>query len=129
MLFYLANTMLAKVLNLALQKQLRITTDLMEIVMTIVVAASTQLSGQLAKLIVARSKTRHSRTERPMHGTRVSSEVGCGCMSYHLLGELKISCFRNPFLNDRMTDKITIYPSRACVLRVNNIKQLGEFFS
>ena len=37
--------------------ELRIATDLMEIVMTIVVAASIQLSGQLAKLTVARSKT------------------------------------------------------------------------
>ena len=47
MLFYLANIMLAKVLNLASLKELRIATDLMEIVITIVVAAPTQLSGQL----------------------------------------------------------------------------------
>ena len=57
MLFYLANTTLAKMLNLAPKTQLRIATDLSEIVMTIVVAASIQLPGQLSSLL-ARSKTR-----------------------------------------------------------------------
>ena len=49
-LFYLANTMYASknAKFRPTKNQLRIATDLMEIVMTIVVAASTQLSGQLS---------------------------------------------------------------------------------
>ena len=61
---YLANIMLVKVLNLAPTKKKRLLTDLMEIVMMIVVAASTQLSGQLAKLTLAQLKAQDSSNSR-----------------------------------------------------------------